>query len=238
MNLMTAEEIKILQKEFDDSVDSSLSYWAEDSVLEIEKQIKAKNTGAKNTFEGMIQISPHKFYISRELTKKIDDSQKTFHNGGDIYANMYDELFEDNVFNGQKIELYNMAFLSEEELKIIKDINKISWPNRYLACFGASLENSLVEEQKGWIFKRTVKVKRQVWKFKGISLKFLEKFESACKKEGIEILGAEIVFYNKDISSYTPIVYKMDDVYGSCVCNNIMGSGRRAVVLKWRYVAS
>lgn len=236
MNLMTAEEISKLQREFDEYVDGAILHWAEYSVEEIESQIKAKNTGREKFVEGKIQISPYKFYISKELTTKIKDSQKSFHSGGDILENMFDEFFEDSYCSGiGRIELYNMVFLSEEGLKIINDINNISGPNRYLACFGASLERSFVEEQRGLIFKRTVRVKRDAWKFKGISLQFLKKLEAACKAAGIEILGAEIVYYNKDVSEFTPIVHKMDNIYESCVCKDVMGSSRRAVILKWRY---
>ncbi len=150
-----------------------------------------------------------------------------------VVAKQVEYLFE------RDISLYNnMTFLSEKKLRIINDMRAFMMPNRCLACFGASLESAFSNEQKGWIFKRTVRVERKVWQFTGISLEFLQKFEAACKKEGIEILGAEIVYYNKEKSSITPIVCKMDDVHGSCVCNDSMGSFMRAVVLKWRYKVS
>ena len=42
MNLMKAEEISKLKREFDEYVDSAILRWAEDSVAKIENQIKAK----------------------------------------------------------------------------------------------------------------------------------------------------------------------------------------------------
>ena len=66
MNLMTVEEISKLQREFDEYVDGAILHWAEYSVEEIESQIKAKNTGREKFFEGKIQLSPYKFYISKE----------------------------------------------------------------------------------------------------------------------------------------------------------------------------
>ena len=44
MNLMKAEEISKLKREFDEYVDSAILRWAEDSVAKIENQIKAKNS--------------------------------------------------------------------------------------------------------------------------------------------------------------------------------------------------
>ena len=178
------------------------------------------------------------FYLSEELSSKISESKKSFHKGNDIFTNLLDKFFEscsDYNFGGH-FNLYNSAFLDECNLGMVKELPPdFRKPLRYFACFGISLLRNTIEVQKGILFKRMVKKDEWKWKFSGISLEFLKKLEALCNESNIKILGAEIVFFNKSISEYTPQVHTMENLYDSYVCKDPMGASNRATFLKWRY---